>query len=80
MTTAPMWPHLVVRVFAAFVGVVLIRGGIHGLRGRPLVVPRGRSEHAPAVEVRGWSARFYGVLALVLALWIFAFVFSPWVA
>jgi hypothetical protein len=73
------WAQLLVRAFATFVGVLLILDGIHGLRGRPLIVPKGRGDHTPAHEARGWSARFYGILALVFALVVFALVFSPWV-
>jgi hypothetical protein len=78
MTTAPMWwPQLLVRGLALFVGIVLVRYAIYGLRGRPLIVPQ---RMGGTREVRGWSARLYGVLALVAALFCFLFVFlEPWV-
>ena len=72
------WLQLLVRAFSAFVGLVLVRRGIWGLRGRPLVVPWRNPPLNP--EVRGGNARFYGVLALFMALFCFLFVFvEPWV-
>ena len=79
MTNAPMWwVQLLVRAFSAFVGLVLVRRGVWGLLGRPLLVPWRSGALNP--EVRGGSARFYGVIALVMALLCFLFVFlEPWV-
>ena len=71
------WLQLLVRAFSAFVGLVLARRGIWGLRGRPLIVP---SRVEGVREVRGGNARFYGILALFMALFCFLFVFlEPWV-
>jgi hypothetical protein len=77
MTTAPMWwVQVLVRALSAIVGLVLVRRGVWGLLGRPLIVPRGFLNP----EVRGWTARLYGVIALVMALLCFLFVFlEPWV-
>ena len=78
MTHAPMWwAQLLIRALAGFVGLVLIREAIWGLLGRPLIVPS-RTYLNP--EVRGWSARLYGAVALLAALFCFGFVFlEPWV-
>ena len=71
------WVQLLVRALAAVVGLVLARRGVWGLLGRPLIVPA-RAEGLR--EVRGGSARLYGVIALVMALLCFLFVLlEPWV-
>jgi hypothetical protein len=64
----PVWSAWLVRGIALAAGLALVRNGVHGLRGRPLVLPRrGELTTTAPYIARGWWARVWGAFALCVA-------------
>jgi hypothetical protein len=73
MIETPAWSFWMLRLIAGAAGVLLLRNAVHGLRSRPLGLPRGRTADGGAQIVSGWLARFWGLLALACALLLLSF-------
>ena len=76
MGETPAWSFLILRLVAGAAGVLLVRNAVHGLRGRPLSLPRGRTAEGGAQVVSGWLARFWGLFALACAVLLLGFAFG----
>ena len=74
MTSLPAWWEYTIRLGAALLALAFLRVSGRGLLGRPLLVPRRPHSEGPfdqGREVRGWTARVFGLIGLLCAIVLF---------